>query len=385
MRRTRTTWAAYLVLGLFAYLETSIGPAMPFLREKLEIDFTMASLHFSAFAAGAITTGIWGDRAMRRVGKLVGLWGGMAGMTTGAVLLALSPWVAGTTAGVFLMGSIGTLALVSNQSILADLHPAHRTVALAESNVMASSGAILAPLAIGGFARYGPGWQTALLVTVPALAILAWRFWSSPIQSFPRTERGQAAHVTLPRAFWILFIVLFLSMSVEWCIAYWGAEFLDKEVGLERATAATAMSIFFAAMVAGRLLGSWLARKWSGGWILLACILVALTGFPVFWLGDSPVLALAGLFIAGIGVANFYPLTVGTATNTAPQAVDRAVARLAISGGAALLLMPFAVGALSDWIGMRWGLGLVAPLLLAAALLVLSTVRGTPLAVNGGS
>ena len=34
-RRDRRTWAAYLLLGLFAYLETSLGPAMPFIRAQL--------------------------------------------------------------------------------------------------------------------------------------------------------------------------------------------------------------------------------------------------------------------------------------------------------------------------------------------------------------
>ena len=56
-RRTRTTWAAYFVLGLFAYLETVVGPAMPFLRDKLDLDFTLASIHFSLFAAGVILAG----------------------------------------------------------------------------------------------------------------------------------------------------------------------------------------------------------------------------------------------------------------------------------------------------------------------------------------
>ena len=72
LRRTTTTWAAYLPLGLFSYLETAIGPAMPFLRSKLDLDFTMASLHFSAFAAGIITAGVWGiECCIGSVGGLV--------------------------------------------------------------------------------------------------------------------------------------------------------------------------------------------------------------------------------------------------------------------------------------------------------------------------
>jgi hypothetical protein len=69
--RDRRTWAAYLLLGLFAYLETSIGPVMPFLRAELGLGYAVASLHFSAFAAGGVAAGLtasagcacWGESA----------------------------------------------------------------------------------------------------------------------------------------------------------------------------------------------------------------------------------------------------------------------------------------------------------------------------------
>ncbi len=122
---------------------------------------------------------------------------------------------------------------------MTDLHPSQRTLALAESNVLASSAALLAPLAIGRFAGFGPSWQTAMLVAIPALAMLAWRFWSAPIPPAPAPIEFRHQQAQLPRTFWILFAVLFLVMPVEWCIAYWEADFLTDEVGLDRAIAAT--------------------------------------------------------------------------------------------------------------------------------------------------
>jgi MFS family permease len=372
--RDRRTWALYLLLALFAFLETILGPAMPYIRSRLDLDYTIASLHFSAFALGGVLVGFLGDRVVQRWGRHNLLWGGIAGMVAGITLFTISPVVVGTLLGAFATGWFGTLALVANQSSLSDLHGERRTIAIAESNVAASTAAVLAPLAIGGFDALGLGWQTAPLLAIPLFALLAWKFHeaSIPVPSAPsRCESGQTS--LLPSSYWIFWSVLFMVSAVEWCVAYWGADYLDTEVGLSKSTAATAMSIFFGAMVAGRMLGARLARRYPGTGLLLGALALAIFGFPIFWLAPSPVGSLVGLFVAGIGIANFYPLTVAAATSIVPDRADQATARLAISGAGALLTVPLMVGAISDLVGMRWGFGVVLPLLLGA---VAATIAG---------
>lgn len=362
---------------MFAYLETLLGPAMPFIRNGLGLSFTVASLHFSAFAAGGVLVGFTGDRISRRTGRHVVLWGGVFGMVCGVALLALSPHVAGTIAGAFATGWFGTLALVANQSALSDLHAEHRTVAIAESNVAASSAAVLAPIAIGGFDAIGAGWQIAPLLGLPAFLILAWRQYGLTIPNATATSASRGAKTRLPRAYWIFWSVLFLVAAVEWCIAYWGADYLDTEVGLDNAAAATAMSVFFLAMVAGRTLGARLARRYPGTRLLLAALLLALIGFPIFWLAPVAPLSIVGLFVAGIGIANFYPLTIAAAAGAAPDQADQATARLAISGAGAMLTVPLLVGGISDLVGMRWGFGVVVPLLGCAIVATMAGRRAT--------
>ena len=373
--RGRRTWAAYFLLGLFAYLETSIGPAMPFLRDQLGLGYAVASLHFSVFALGAIATGLTGERWVRRIGRGRALWGGIAGMVAGASLIALGPNVAVTIAGAALMGGIGALSLMANQSVLSDIHGNLRAIALTESNVAATGTAIFAPLAIGGLAAAGWGWQAGLLITAPWALLLWWIFRSvrfpEAIPAGPGLDHGGR----LPAVFWLLWLVLFLVSTAEWCLAYWGAEFLASVVGLERATAATAMTLFFVAMTGGRLLGSRLARHVPAATLLLAAIAVALAGFLPFWLAARPAFSLAGLFVAGLGIANLYPLTVATASGAVPHRIDHATARLTVATGAALLLGPFVVGALSDVAGMRWGFGIVVPVLVLAFGGVLTAMR----------
>ena len=131
--RDRRTWAAYLALGLFAYLQTAIGPAMPFLRAELELSYAVASLHFTAYAIGAIVTGLMGERWVRRLGRTRALWGGLIGMALGTLVIALSPVVAGTLLGALTVGLVGTVSLMANQAALSDMHGESRTVALANA------------------------------------------------------------------------------------------------------------------------------------------------------------------------------------------------------------------------------------------------------------
>lgn len=168
---------------------------------------------------------------------------------------------------------------------------------------------------------------------------------------------------------------MFLASGAEWCVAYWGADFLATVVGLRAAAAATAMGLFFAAMVLGRFVGARLARRRAVPGLLLAAIGVALAGFPLFWLAPSPVVSVAGLFVAGVGIANFYPLTIGLATGLAADTPDLATARIASAGAAAVLVAPLAVGAISDTIGMRWGFGVVLVLLVGALAAVAAVHR----------
>jgi MFS family permease len=375
--RGRSTWALYFLLALFAYLETTVGPAMPFIRSELKLSYTVTSLHFSAFALGGIVAGLAGDRVVLRIGRTSALWGGMAGMALGVALLAVSPLVAGTLAGAFLAGLAGTIALMANQSALSDLHGNARSVAIAESNVAASSAAVIAPLAIGGLDRASLGWQSALLLGLPLLVLAWFRFGTTVLPAARAHMTTRSTSDLLPRLFWLYWTILFLLSAVEWCVAYWGADFLSSVVGLTESWAATAMSIFFGAMVAGRIAGARLTRRHPGGRLIIVALGFTLVGFPVFWLAPDPVLNLIGLFVAGIGIANFYPLALGAATDAAASMPDRATARLAIAGGSSLLIGPLIIGSISDLVGMRWGFGLVVPLLVGAAAVTLVAQRET--------
>lgn len=368
------TWATYALVGYFAYQQTVLGPLMPFLRAEHGFSYTVASLHFSAFALGGLPVGFFGDRVAGRWGRRTSLWGGGAGMAGGALLLAASPVTAGTVLGALLMGTFGVLLLITTQAVLADKYGQWGAVAITESNIAASACAISASLAVGGFAALGLDWRAALVPPVAVVALLAIRFAGEPLgRARTRKTASDEAPSALPGRFWVYFGVLFLGISVEWCVAYWGADFLENGVGLERSAAATALSVFFVAMLAGRVLGSRLARWLPSATLLLITLCVALAGFPLFWLSAVPALNLLGLFVVGLGVGSVYPLAISVGVEAAAGRTDTATARLGLAGGGAILTAPFVLGAFADHVGIEWAYGIVVPLLVAAVGLMLLT------------
>jgi predicted MFS family arabinose efflux permease len=375
--RDSATWMTYGLVGYFAFMETVLGPIMPFLRTELDIDYTTASLHFSAFALGAVLLGLFGDRLSARWGRPVSLWGGAFGMGVGAVSLVSvpRPWV--TVPAAFVMGLCGALVIVTSQALLSDSHGEFGAVAVTESNITASACAIAAPLLVGAFAAAGLGWRAAFAVPVAALILLASVFLFRP-PDLPRTTAksgDQVVGLALPLRYWGLWALVALGVASEWCVAYWGADFLADGTGLSRPAAATSLTAFFVAMLVGRIASSRLARTLPATLLLAATLGLALVGFPLFWFSPGSILTLAGLFVTGLGIGGVYPLGVSAAIAAVPGNSDAAAARLSIGGGGAILVAPFVLGALADRIGIAMAFGIVVPMLLVALALALVALR----------
>ena len=375
--RDSATWMNYGLVGYFAFMETVLGPIMPFLRKELGLDYTTASLHFSAFALGAVLLGLFGDRISGRWGRFASLWGGAFAMAAGSVFLILVPSSWGTVSAAFAMGLCGALVLVTSQALLSDKHGEFGAVAVTESNVTASACAIAAPLLVGASVALGLGWRFALAVPAAALILLAALFFFSPPDLPGKTAKSgeQADGRTLPPRYWALWALVALGVASEWCVAYWGSDFLADGTGLTRSAAATSLTAFFAAMLVGRIASSRLARVLPQTVLLAATLGLALAGFPLFWFSPGSILTLAGLFVTGLGIGGVYPLGISAAIASAPGNSDAAAARLAIGGGGAILVAPFVLGAMADRTGISTAFGIVIPMLLGALSLALLAGR----------
>ena len=367
--RDRFTWLAYLSLAFYGYFLNVLGPITPFLKDELRLTYTVSSFHFTAFAIGILLIGIGGHLVIQKIGKQRALWLGLFGMSISALFLLTGRNPIITIGASFLMGLVGSLILAIIPAALSDQHGEMKAVALSEANVIASLLATSAPLLVGWFANsIGWRWALGVMACMPVLMLLGLGRNSAQRTTSTDTEPG-ASNKSLPGLYWIYWAAIVLGVSAEFCMVFWSADYLEQVLGLEKAAAARAVSLFLAAMIVGRLLASRLVQRFSARAVVTVSIVIAGVGFLLFWRGEDSIVGLTGLFLTGLGIANFYPLLISLAINAANGDTVQAGARATLASGVAILAIPLALGRLADAVGIRLAYSLVPVLLICIFLI----------------
>ena len=367
--RDRLTWLAYLSLAFYGYFLNVLGPITPFLKEELRLSYTVSSLHFTAFAMGILLIGLSGHLLIQRIGRGHSLWLGIVGMSLSVLLLLAGRSPVITIGACFLMGLTGSLILVIVPAVLSEGHGELRAIALSEANIIASLTATVAPLMVGWFAHFIGGWRLALGIvafTPIFLFLIFGKNTSSADTSV--TEVSTQSNQALPRLFWIYWVAIVLGVSVEFCMIFWSADYLEHVLRMIKANAAQALSLFLGAMILGRLIGSRLVQRFSTAQVVTASIFIASIGFLIFWRTEIVLLGLSGLFLTGLGVASLYPLLLSLAIGAANGNTVQASARATLASGTAILALPLILGRLADSVGIRSAYGLVVLLLISVFL-----------------
>jgi predicted MFS family arabinose efflux permease len=372
-QRDRMTWVAYAMLAWFAYLQASPGLVVPHLRDELHMSYSSGGLHVAAFAAGSLVAGFVAARAEHGAGRKALFWLSALAMAAGTILLAAGRTELVTLTAMLVMGIGGGLLLITIQALLADRHGPRRTIALTEANVAASAAYVLLVGALALAAATGAGWRAALLavLAVPLLAFALSR--REPLDAPPPPPKD---HGSLPLAFWVAAAMLFCSTGAEWCVTGWGASFLKDATGVSTDTAVTLMGGYFAGVLAGRLTGSILARRYAAHRLLAGALGLTAVGFAILWPATNPAVALAGLIVLGLGLGNLFPLGLSVTVGLAPDHAQLASGRAVLVTSAAVLLAPLTVGALADATSISAALSVVPIALALAAVGLTAVTRG---------
>jgi len=253
---------------------------------------------------------------------------------------------------------------VTIQAMLADHHGERRAVALTEANVAASISYVVLIGVLSLFSVLQAGWRGALLAS---LAVPAIGWWSNRRVAIGAPPPSEVRQGRLPGVFWIAAAMLFCTVAAEWCINAWGATFVEDAADVSTDTAVALMAGYFGGVVAGRTLGSRLARRHDPARLLALALAVTAGGFAILWPSTGPVQALVGLSLLGLGLGNLFPMGVSVTISLAPERAELASGRAVAMTSFAVLLAPLTVGALADATSLKAALGAMPVMLVLAA------------------
>ncbi|MFF7451708.1 MULTISPECIES: MFS transporter [unclassified Streptomyces] len=196
-----------------------------------------------------------------------------------------------------------------------------------------------------------------------------------PERTEPRT--GSAPHRLDRRTRGLVIVFGLIALCTaygEGAMADWGALHLKEDLGASAGVAAIGYSCFALTMTVGRLTGTTLLERLGRTRTVVVGGATAAAGMLLGSLAPALWAALLGFGIAGLGLANLFPVAVERAgTLAGPTGV--AIASTLGYGG--MLLGPPAIGFMADWFSLSAALTSVAALAAVAAAIGLTTHRAT--------
>ncbi|MYS02157.1 MFS transporter [Streptomyces sp. SID4940] len=357
---------------------------IPAVKHQTGASASTLGLALLGVSAGAVIT-------MMLTGRLCRRFGSPAVTVVCAVLLSLSISLPAQTHSALALGLVLLLfgvayggTNVAMNSLAVDLVAALRRPVMPSFHAAFSFGG-MAGAGLGGLVAgsLSPATHlsllagTALLVTaLTGPALLRNRHAAEPParESVPASAPGAAsAPASAPRIDGgarrtvVLFGVIALCTAYgEGALAEWGALHLTQDLHAGPGPAAAGYSLFALTMAIGRLSGTTLLERLGQTRTLVAGGATAAVGMLFGALAPTVWLALAGFALAGLGLANIFPVAVGRAgALTGPSGVAAA----STLGYGGMLVGPPVIGFLADWLSLPVALTTVTLLAAVAAVL----------------
>jgi len=377
----RAPGSALFVLACYAFVSLGVsaallGPLLPTLAaragtglDQIGVIFTCMSLGYVLSALIINTIGVRiGARGMLIVSPLVVIFS----MT----LLALATRLELFFLGGCLLG-LGQSGTQVAYNTLFGAQSTGNTARLNRLNAFFGLGALVGPLfvsasyVLAGDGRLAP-WAAAVMALPLTLGALAAR--QSPGRSDAQPARGGAGHLLASPAAWALCLIMALYVGCEVAFSGWATEFPRRVIGIGTAQAASAVSVFWAALAVSRYFANLALRRLPPAQLVGALFAVSLFGLIIMLTAEQvSAAAWLGAAVVGIGLGPIYPTLVAIGIQQFPFAARMITSALTSVGAVGALFIPALTGAAME---LGAASGTEAWLLLAGVLLLVLVLWG---------
>lgn len=366
IKQTSPNVPAVLAVYLIAFLQgltlVSFPASSAVLRQMHGFTDAQYGAIFLPQVALAVLGAVAGGTLARRLGLQPLLWLTAAGNGLSQLALAASLWVMPALAfpvilaGTALLGWSFGLGGAPLNSYPPRFFPRRAPAAVVALHTLLGLGLMVGPLLADGFGR--AGWWIGFplsLLGLSALLALAAATVRLPSEAGGEMEerRIDANPPLISGAFWMFAAIAVLYAFAEGTFSNWAVIYLREAKDLSAVVAALALSVFWGAMVVGRLLVAVLVVRIAPLTIWLALPALMIAAFLLLPGASTPVLGLGLFALAGLACSAFFPLTITLASQRFPEHVAWVSSMLIAALMVGVGLGSFVIGPLREWLSLE--------------------------------
>jgi len=376
MRNNRLAVNFYFLINGFIY--ANWVSRLPRLQEIYEMDNSTTGVVLLTYAIGALIS-------MPFAGWLI-VKNGSEKMTIISAILfcALVPFFAimGTTTllavSLFIAGMFtGVMDIAMNaQAVLVE--EKYKRPIMSSFHAVFSGGMMLG----AGVGALFTKWDTSIFYHFLFIAAIAFclMIWSSfnLVKDKPTMENAEdEGGLRMPTsALWGIGIIALCCMLGEGAMADWSTIYMNQIANADAALAPIGLGAFSTAMMIGRIFGDRGRILFGDGKLLMINSLVALSGIILLVMFPSPIMAIIGFFLVGLGLSVIIPIAFSTAGAIEGLAPGVGISMVSTIGYSGFLLGPPIIGFIADWQTLRTGMIFIAFLFFMMTLLTFWNHQG---------
>ncbi len=349
------TAAAFAGMFVFGIVMALLGAILPHLFNSLRLSDAQAGnlllISPLAMLAASLAFGPLVDRfGLKRVLAVASFLVALA-----LALVASAASYRGITAAIFLLGLGGGALNGGTNVLVSDLHPERRGAALNLLGIFFGFGAAFIPLFIGSLigrlrleAILGIASGLAL---IPALAFLALGF--PPARHAAGFPFKRAAEVLGTPLVFLFGLMLFFQSGNEFAMGGWISTHVIRNTGSGERAALIVLSLYWLALMAGRLVSSRLLLRLPGEKLIVCSAAASSISILIFTRASRLETAAAGAMLIGLSFAAIFPTILAEAGERYAEfsgTVFGMLFAMALVGG---MTVPWAAG----HVAQDWGLG----------------------------
>ncbi|EIJ48354.1 major facilitator superfamily permease [Herbaspirillum sp. GW103] len=361
---TRATMAQFFVNGAtFA----TWGILIPSVKDRFALSDAVLSLAMLAVAGGALLTMGQSGKWIARVGSARALR--QAGILYAATLLLipLAPQFWMLVALLLVFGS-AMAAFDVAMSVQAALVEGRRSRPIMSTlHAMFSIGGI-AGSALGALPGLSPLAHAGLVAVVTLSVALSIGPFALPDDAHDETAATPGSDRSARRMVLVLGMISFLALMCEGGMYDWAAVYMRDIAQSPAAWVSYSYAAFSTGMAAGRLTGDRIRARIGGLRTLLWSGVAGAAGIALAATLPTPLATMAGLLLAGLGIANLMPIFFLAAARVPGMPAAESIAAVARFAYVGMLLGPVCIGGVAEHLGLRVSFVGVALVMMVVAL-----------------